>query len=487
MIRQFMCLIFLAIVLLLRAAAPAYAADPNRSAPTGNSAPELGWGIDGAYLDDPTTFSLAQATGAQWVRASVYWNAVEPADTVPASYNWGMSDGDLNPIINAGLTPVVLIAKTPAWAGPYECGPIDTTDSGIMADFAEFMQAVAARYPAVAVWGLYHEVDSAVVVPGFSDGCFGNDVTGDLNANGVQDTADYAEMLATARKAVRLANPNAEVGISVAFDNFDTATCPSGYPGNCPANSTMNYNFLPDLFAYMTAHPRPSGEEYADIIGYSYFDIYGGYWESQTDASYHGIQAKAQFLRQLMQDAGVNFKLYVGQTGEDSGIASVGLDGQSQCLVTEMVRGAAAGLQGTSWWLIVDVPDYNWDYGLLDAALNPKPAYTAYQVLAQQLAGSVFETSLSKKQVEGYQFAQGNKKTAVLWSTAIADQSFVPCASTHSPKSFTFKNVNKLTTVDLYHATTTKIIDNQTGDLDPRVDFIKIKIGSAPMYVKYKQ
>ncbi len=478
-------LLVLALLALASALPPTARGEPPPSAPpAAPAAPAnapLGYGLDsgGTVIYNPTALSRARSSGARWMRLAVYWSSVEPTDLAPSQYHWSGPDKDLGPLINGGLTPVVYVSSNPGWASALRCGPINTENSGLVADFGEFMRALADRYRQVPVWILYNEADNARTNIG-TDGCFGAENSNDANKNGVPDTGDYAVMLATARDAVRQINPNVKVAISVAFDNFHNKPCPPGYPGGCPGESNFDYNFLPNLFAYINAHPR--AEPYADYIAFNYYDVYGPYWESRVAAKYHGIQAKAQFIRQLMQQGGVNFGLFVTETGESSDPDWVGLDGQSQCVVTQMVRGSGAGLDGVSWWSLVDVPGWGY-YGILDVNLNPKPSYTAYQVLVSKLEGYRFAKNISTKNVEAYQFVDGTKKRIVAWSAVVETPSNARCADLRVPKPLTVKKVKKISVTDLYNKTTTLIKDNKKGDSDKRSKIIKFKVSSAPVYV----
>ncbi len=444
----------------------------------------LGYGLDtgGEIIFEANALARAKQSGAGWVRFALYWNLIEPNDVAPANYTWPKAGKDIDTLTNAGLVPVIYVSSNPTWASALRCGPIDTRKSSLVADFAEFMRAAAARYPTVPVWILYNEADNANPANG-TDGCFGNDSTGDANKNGVPDTQDYAVMLAAARDAVRQVNPNLKIALSVAFDNFDAKTCPPGYPGGCPPESNFNYTFLPDLFAYMASHPRPGGAPYADLIAFNYYDVYGPYWESRVGGKSHGIQAKAQFLRQLMQQGGVNFGLFVTETGESSSDNWIGQDGQSQCLITQMVRGSGAGLEGVSWWSLVDVLQWKWYYGILDVNFNPKPSYLAYQILAQKLTGYTYSKNLSTKKVEAYQFVNGSKKRIVAWSAAVERVGKVRCADVRTPKPLILKKVKKVSLTDMYAKTVKIIKDNKKGDGDKRKKIMKIKIGSQPRYV----
>lgn len=476
----------LVLVLALGALALSGAQNPANIAHATVVAP-LGFGIDGSYLQDPPTLARATQAGAQWTRNAVWWSDLEPDNRVPADYNWKASDTDLNPVIAAGLVPVVYVGHTPAWAGPISCGPIDTSDSGKMAEFAQFMGALATHYPQVPIWALYNEADNSKGLAAAADGCFGDDATGDVNQNGIQDVADYAEMLATARKAVRQVEPEARVAISVALDNFDTVTCPPDYPGGCQSNGTFNFNFLPNLLEYMKAHPRPQDEAYADLVGFDYWDVYSGYWEAQVGAPYRGVQAKAQRIRQMLQNATAGLNLFVVATGANSNVSSVGLQGQSQCVVSTMVRGAAANLEGLSWWMIKDIPANSWYYGLVDANLNPKPAFNAYQTLANRLKGYTFKKTAGTTDVEAYLFVQGTQRQFVAWSADVSTHSVLPCADTHRAKQFTIRNATRLQVVDLYQTKLTNIDDNQRGDHDPRVGKMRVKIGAGPTYIRVER
>src|SRR5689334_402238 len=85
-------------------------------------------------VDDPFTFTgaeratgfvKARAAGASYVRMVVAWNAIAP-DTRPAAfdaadptspgYSWSWYDDTIASAEKAGLTPILDIARAPAWA-----------------------------------------------------------------------------------------------------------------------------------------------------------------------------------------------------------------------------------------------------------------------------------------------------------------------------------------------------------------------------------
>ncbi len=434
----------------------------------------------GVTSPNPALTALARATGAPQMRMALYWSAVEPANTTPENYNWAFADAYFERAFSADIIPLAYIADNPSWAANTPCGPIDTTDPGLRAEFAQFVGAVAARYPQIKRWGLYNESDGSRV-SGHSGGCFGDTVNGDLNANGVPDYAEYAEMAGIARDAVHQANPDAQVYLTVAFDDFDSLTCPRGY--KCLPPSHFDYNFLPKLFGYMAAHPRPNNQPYADALAFTYYDIYGVYWENQrSGAGLHGIQAKAAAIQKRMQDAGVAFPLFVTETGEDSQPAWIGDEGQSRCLAISHVRATASDLQMVVWWTFVDNPVKRWYYGLVDANQNIKPSYTAYQTLFQQLNGWTYrERWTQSKTIEGYRFTDGAKTKWIVWSNRARSDDKAPCAYPRKKARFTL-SAKRLRVTDLFGNVKT-VRDNRPGDLDPRPGFIRLKLDGAPQYV----
>lgn len=451
-----------------------------------STAASLGFGIDsgGSILTQAAAISRFRQSGAAWTRAAVYWSNAEPLDVFPANFNWTSADSDLAPLISAGIRPVVYVTRNPLWASITDCGPIDTSNAAMIADFEEFMTALATRYPQVPVWVMYNEADNALPPLG-EDGCFGNILpngsSADTNLNGVPDVNDYAEMARAARRAVRQVNPNIRVAFSVALDNFNTITCPPGYPGGCPPGSTFNSRFVPDLFAYMSAHPLPQGEAYADLIAFHYYDIYGPYWQTRVGSGFRGVQAKAQYIRTLLQDKGLAMDIFITETGVDS--KRFGNDGQSQCLVTHMVRSIAANLHGVGWWTLSDLPAQNWYYGLLDVNLNPKPSYTAFRTFTAQMNGQTYARTVNSKSFEQYEFTGGAKKKYVVWSSVLNTSAAAPCADTHTPQKLKIKKVKKVRVTDMY-GTSTLIKDNKKGDLDKKRKVMKILLGSAPTYVE---
>jgi hypothetical protein len=107
-------------------------------------------------------FDRVRATGARMVRLTLYWNDIAPAP-VPALYNWGWFDREVNAAVARGLVPFVEVMRAPVWAtgnridlaGTYRPDPVA---------FGQFAEAAAARYsgrtpglPRIRYWQAWGE------------------------------------------------------------------------------------------------------------------------------------------------------------------------------------------------------------------------------------------------------------------------------------------------------------------------------------------
>lgn len=437
----------------------------------------------GTILRNPTAVALSQSVGVSYMRGGILWRSVEPQEGV---FNYTLPDSVLNQMSGAGFLPAIFIFENPDWAANTPCGPIDTTDPTKVAAFSTFMFNLASRYPQVKLWALYNEPDNSVYAAtgNNSGGCFGDNTTNDINGNGVNDRADYAVMLAAAWQAVHQGNPDAQLAIgALAYDSFDSATAPTWYVGG--GNGLFSYNFLPELLAYMQAHPLPQGQQYADMLMFNYYDSYSQEW--QKVSTQYGISGKAEWLQKQMALYGISLPLFVGETGMNS--LPVGVNAQATCLDMTMVRGYASGFRGIIWWTFQDAAPLNFYFGVVDQNLVPKPSYSAYQNLINELDGYVYTGTLTNSTgfegVEGYRFKNGTQVKAVVWSNALVlPINFAACATSRSSRKASFgAGVSKLWIVDMMGQSSI-INDNGTGDLDTRVGYIAIRVASVPEFVQ---
>ncbi len=417
----------------------------------------FGVNTNGEILYNDKARALAILGGVQTVRISAEWDGIERKQ---GEYNWDGTDGVFKTLLSNNLAPLVMILDNPKWVASSQCGPVDDLPS-----FDRFVRALVGRYPKIRYWALYNEPDNTH--PG--GGCFGG---GDLNNNGKPDVEDYAGMLQIAWRAIHQTNPNAFlISGAVAFDNFDTATAPPGYPGG-GKGGTFNYHFLEQLFGYMQANPAPAGEKYFDMLAFNFYGIYGPYWEKQAGGV--GVGAKANKLYSLMSNAGISAPLVVSETGSNS--KTVGDQEQSEFAVKTLTRALANGVAHAVWWTFQDVEDSKpapvstWKFGLIDQDQQPKPSYNAYQTVSHQLTGATFTGPLQVEGGEGYLFSQGDSNKAVVWS--VSDQ---PIAVTFSGRA--------LQVTDMFGGGRV-VQDNADDDHDKSDGRIALQVDKKPVYIQ---
>ncbi len=122
------------------------------------ASPAVRFGIqDDAWLEHgPGSLAERVATleqlGVDIVRVTLNWGTIEPARE---QYDWTRADALLEALRQGGLTPVVTLWGSPAWAnggrGP-NWAPLPRAD-----DFGRFAEAAASRYGFVRHWVIWNE------------------------------------------------------------------------------------------------------------------------------------------------------------------------------------------------------------------------------------------------------------------------------------------------------------------------------------------
>jgi hypothetical protein len=377
----------------------------------GNHCPAL-FAIDmGGSGTDPTRRDLAAAAGFRLHRTSVSWASVEPTNvdlTNPANGNWPDSTFDIYRN-DRRLTPYVIVMGNPNWAASKACGPIDSDD---LDDFGEFVEQLVSRYADVTpYWIFYNEQDQWTTVPNDAGGCWGG--------HGVE----YAQMLAVAWDAAHSADPNAQVIFGAA-----------AYEPTWDGGTTWDQFFYRDAFQYMQAN---SDDDFVDIIAANQYNFLRDDWDralptyqeiiakfrwAKDDDYFDANTAKAYSIYKWQTAYGLDKPMASGEVGLQVSTGPVGVptmeELQARHAVHVNVRGMAAGLKIISWYTLVDKGGGELNYGLLRSETDPRPAYTAYQVLTEQLDGYGFDQQLAVSgncRIQAYRFDKGGMKKLVLW------------------------------------------------------------------------
>lgn len=150
-------------------------------------------GIPGAERDE--RLAQLRAGGFGWVRLRVDWGRVEPA---PGQFRWSATDALIDAVARAGLTPVVLLDGSPAWArAAQDTGAHDNplAPPADPADFARFAAEFAARYGGRVRF--YQVWDEPNIAPHWG--------------NRHVDPVAYARLLRAAGAAIRAADGDAAI------------------------------------------------------------------------------------------------------------------------------------------------------------------------------------------------------------------------------------------------------------------------------------
>jgi len=136
------------------------------AAGSGRASHDVHYGIqDDAWLEfGPGTLNQRLATfkrlGVPLVRFTLHWNQIatrrpaHPGSARDPAYDWGLSDTILRGLRRHGLTPVLTLVGTPAWANGGRAPNFAPFRAG---DFRAFAHAAATRYPWVRYWLIWNE------------------------------------------------------------------------------------------------------------------------------------------------------------------------------------------------------------------------------------------------------------------------------------------------------------------------------------------
>jgi hypothetical protein len=377
------------------------------------------FGVQANYFVTPSgTLGALAKLHSSWVRLGdrVSWRSLQPNPGDPIHWEL-MADfeAELRALKQAGITPVVGVNFFPRWATikPTSCGAIRTD---MLPAFAAFARALVARYSApefnVHIWELGNEpdVDPSLVPTDNHWGCWGD--KNDPFYGGRQ----YGEMLKVAGPAIKAADPQAQIWIGgLLLDRSNS----SGKTGR------------PELFlqGILEAGAAP----YFDAVAYH---IYAYYRQPVVDFDtvdawvwkpWGGrLVGKARFLKQIMAQYGVDKPLVANEIGllwcpSSSNCPAPSADfenAQASFIVRSLTRGIGAGVQGFFWYPL-EFPGFRFS-SLLNENGSPKPVYTAYQQLGEQLAGTTYTAPITYTAgIEAFAFNRAKEQVQVIWTTDV--------------------------------------------------------------------
>lgn len=390
--------------------------------------------VFGAEMDSITPgggLTAMAAAQTQWVRrAAVEWHLIQPVEN--QSPNWSALAGLEQELLNAAqnkLSVILVVRGVPGWAqvvpnSGATCGPIAPAK---YAAFANFVHQLVSRYSAppyiVKYWEIWNEPDVAPthVSPDSYIGCWGN------AADAYYGGGAYAQMLQTVYPQIKLADSQAQVLVGGLLLDCDPRIVGACVDPKAPL-------FLEGIL-------RAGGGNSFDGVSFHAYDYYlhtsgspGRYananWQSAWNTTGPVAHAKANFIRQVLTQYNVTGKflmntetaLICGDFNNPPGMNECGsaeFETTKAYYVAQSYSGAIAlNLRANVWYSVL-----GWrNSGLLEADLDPRPAYTAYQFARARLVDSKYLGAVGGADVNnpagliGYKFDRGDRRVWVMWS-----------------------------------------------------------------------
>ncbi|MBN1537132.1 MAG: hypothetical protein JW908_10410 [Anaerolineales bacterium] len=383
------------------------------------------FGMQLNYLTPAEGIVETAAGGTFWVQsAAVSWQAVETNEGVR---NWAALAGREQEWVyaaNLGLMPVVTIHFTPAWAqkaSGVSCGPIRKEKFDA---FGNFLFDLVARYSQppynIKYWQIWNEADAGLGIAAADSawGCWGD--TGDQKYYG----GDYfGKMLKTVYPRIKAADPQAQVLIAGLLLDCDPYQPPEEPAGSGNYKDCSSSRFLEGILS-------AGAGDYFDGISYHSYDYYQGElgkyynpnWHSSWDKNGAVLTEKTSFIRRVLSQYGVEDKslfntessVICGKTGEEAVCTDNTFVQTKAYYVAEAYAATLAENLDANFWFSLK----GWRAsGLLDASMQPVPAYIAYQFASRQFQNHFFTgyiTDFSGVKVMAFQGV--GQRTWLLWS-----------------------------------------------------------------------
>lgn len=435
--------------------------------------PQTRFGVQ-MYFDtgdngDNPYFDSVVDSGANWIRCNIPWKDIEPTDTTPENYNWGLVQRAVGANRDARYNQIITLEHAPAWFSGGSDGPPLPGQS--LDDLAEFMAAVAERYdgdgykdgwkhPVINHFELYNEPDSI--------GRWGN------------VPEQYAEMLSVVYPAIKAANPNAQILFGgVAMDWFVDIDPQIADDAGVGVPGFFVRSFVNDVLA-------AGGGSYFDIMNIHQYPQYGPEWTTDKGV---GLKEKVEAVRQTMATYGLDKPVMITESGTNSNPTAVrpaSEEIQARYLVALYTQVYAADVSTMIWFSMYDDDsvEYSFENGLVQQPLlaggEPyrKQAFTAYQTIESILEPMSYTRQLTSAEIghpdmEAHQFTNGTtgQPFYVAWINPIqtTEQAVLTVPGSQA------------TLTDIYGTVINNIADGADGAADGQ---IAIPVGGQPVYIQ---
>jgi hypothetical protein len=393
--------------------------------------PVLGIAME-AYAD-PLGLQEALSLRPQFVRRwqPLSWEAVE---RVEGQYDWSQLtalEAELAMAYTMNFEPIIEIQYSPIWARTvpgYSCSAIRTDK---FEKFADFMEQVVLRYGSsspygVRYWQLGNEPDVAPDETGGNNifGCWGD--PNDPYFGG----GHYAEMLKVVYPRIKAADPEARVLIGGLLLQCDPETMT--VPQTCANQQRwLSGKFLEGIL-------KAGGGDYFDVADIHSYAVMSRALQSKMTCIYPwsgsnggtGIPEKVGFARRILARYGYADKpLLLGEAALKCQSPTVECNDVAAAFIPRMIAESYdLKLDGAVYYLLVADHAY---YALMSSDLKPRPVYTSYVAMSEQLINSTYIGAITEYPgVSAYEFQQnGIRHVQIAWSTDGTTQTIVLLAN----------------------------------------------------------
>ncbi len=346
--------------------------------------------------------SLLQELGVGWMRIPVRWDQIEPH---PGVYRWKQVEEALaqHERSDPDLRIMVTVRAVSPWAGGKSSRgpqPKATLPPRDLNAYYQFMFGLASRGRAIVnCWQIENEEDSPSWWAGTAE--------------------QYLELLRTAHRAIRAADPNVKIALggftselttvaALAARGVDKTEIARQLGSRGPVSPKTEAYFRAEV-DFMDAVLAGAGDS-VDVVDIHLYN------------DYRTIPARVEWLRERMRVHGYEKPIWSTEVGgPDTQVESYSEKAQAMQMVKRAALALGSGVQKVFWLGLFELQGEGarFDHlGLVTARSRKKPAFLVYQAL-QRAIDDLPCVFLSVPGGYGVRFGQGTGARWVLWSEAL--------------------------------------------------------------------
>ena len=364
---------------------------PQSPTATAAGIPDYRFGVVEAYAAP----GAATALGAGWTRITFEWNRIQPN----GADEWNVapiSDGQLATELAAGRQAVGLLITTPGWATDLRVGPgvpqglyLPTDDPNNL--WANFVRTIVARYAGrIDHWTVWNEPEIPLGSP-------------DMTWGG--STEDFCQLLRVTYTVAKETNPNAVIHMAA-------------------VTHWHNEHWFGQFLDALVADRNAAANNY-------YFDVATLHLYHEPEKIY---DITAHYYR-LLHNRGVYKPFWIAET--NAYLSRISEDEQAFFIIQAFALEIAAGAERIAVYKMVDTAtDSAADpepFGLVRMDGSRRPAFTAYQVATNYLAGFRGGSWDRRDDISVVTIDRGRQTTTVVWArTPEAQTAMIPARTTRA-------------------------------------------------------